>query len=98
MRPERLDLEGYKGSIEGRELELLRSDHRAAIELLGVGEGDLAGRRGRQDVGVGGQLDRGDAGVERDLDLLPDGVEAVALDGVQHRDEVQPGGLAGVAL
>src|SRR6266705_4793002 len=98
MRPERLDLDGYKGSIEGRELELLRSDHRAPIELLGVGEGDLAGRRGRQDVGVRGQLDRGDAGVEGDLDLLPDRVEPVALDRVKDGDEVQSGRLARVTL
>src|SRR6266496_3539190 len=67
---------------------LLRTDHAAAIDLVRRYQCDLSCLRGGQDVGIRGQLARREAGVEHDLDLLPERVEAVALDGVEDADEV----------
>src|SRR3989442_734136 len=77
---------------------LLGTNDRAPIELFGVGQRDLAARLGRQHVGVRRELHRLEARIERDLDLFPDGVEPVPLNGVEDRDEIQALVRARVAL
>src|SRR5205085_6655434 len=52
-----------------------------------------------QDLGIGGELNGYVPGGEADLHLLPERIETVALDGVEHAREVTAGDLpsAGVA-
>src|SRR6266446_4717264 len=68
------------------------ADHRAAIHLGGRRQRYLLGSRGREDIVVRGELLRRHARVEADLHLLPERVEAVALDGIDHAYERRPAG------
>jgi len=66
---------------------LLRTYHRAAIEFGGDSEGDFPGSGGGQDIVVRQELSGRVAGSERNLHFLPQRVEAVTLDRIQHTDE-----------
>src|SRR5439155_1694547 len=63
------------------------ADHRAAIHLGGRRQRYLLGIRGREDIVVRGELLRRHARVEADLHLLPERVEAVALDRIDDAHE-----------
>src|SRR5438876_2646903 len=82
-------------ATDGREesaaspLLFIRPDHCAAIDLVSRDERDLSGCLGRRDVGVGRELARRDTVVENNLHLLPERIEAVALDGVEDAHEHQ---------
>src|SRR3989442_5244607 len=76
---------------------LVRADHRAAVHFVGWRERDLTGRRRIGNFVVGEQLPRGVAGVEYDLHLAPQRVEAVPLNRVEHACEHDACVLAGVA-
>jgi len=76
---------------------LVRADDRAAVDFVGWRERDLTGRRCIGDFVVREQLPRCVAGVEGDLHLTLQRVEAVPLNRVEHACEHDACGLAGVA-
>src|SRR6266542_6231237 len=69
---------------------LLRSNDRTAVDLVGRYERDLriGTSRSRQDLIFGNELVGSESLVEDDEDLVPQGVEALTLDGIDHREEV----------
>src|SRR5262245_52108310 len=69
---------------------LLRANDRATIHLvrddnrnLGIGSSGS-----RQDFSIGKELVRGKSGIEHDEVLLPQGIESVTLDGIEHGHEI----------
>src|SRR5207248_7764838 len=77
---------------------LLRPDHRATVDLGRRLERDLARRGGRLDVVIAAELPARRRTVEDDLDLLPERIEPIALDRIEHTDELVPGRRAAIRL
>src|SRR6266853_1861503 len=75
------------GDLRAVRPSLLRTDHRAAIEFAGDSECDLPGSGRGQDVVVRQELAGRVAGSERYLHFLPQRIEAVSLDRIQHTDK-----------
>src|SRR5436190_5181868 len=69
---------------------LLRSNDRAAVDLVSRDEPDLrmGTGRSRQDLILRGELVGSESLVENDEDLVPQGVHPVTRDGIDHRKEV----------
>src|SRR4051794_21939243 len=69
---------------------LLRSNDRTAVDLVRRDERDLGmgPSRSCQDLILRRELVGSDPGVEDDEHLVPQGVEPLTLDGIDHREEV----------
>src|SRR6266487_6931098 len=69
---------------------LLRSNDRTAVDLVRRDERDfrIGPSRSRQDLVLRRELVRSDSRVEDDEDLVPQGVEPLTLDCIDHRKEV----------
>src|SRR6266542_1732079 len=75
------------GQVHGA--ALFRANNRTAVHFVRHNESDfrMGSGRSRQDLLVRGELVRRESRVENDEDLLPQGIEPVTLDGIDHRSE-----------
>ena len=76
----------------------LRSYDRAPINFAREPERDFTGVEGGFDFGVGKELSGRMARREGNLHFLPDGVEAIAGDSINHRNKRLASGQTGVRL
>src|SRR5437899_5538582 len=77
-------------SVTAQPADVLLADHRATIDLVGRNERDLGigSLRSRFDLLVGNELAWRKARVEYDKDLLPQRLESITLNGIDHRKEI----------
>src|SRR4030095_2620179 len=89
LRTRRRACPSLAGSVAQR-ADLLLPYHRATVDLIrrykrDLGIGSLGSRR---DFLIGNELTGRKARIEYDQDLLPQGVESITLDGIDHGKEV----------
>src|SRR5215471_12408212 len=65
----------------------LRPENRAAIDLARLAKRYLAEIAGGEYIGVRRELRGRDARLEHDLHFVPERIETVSLDGIEHADE-----------
>src|SRR2546426_3455555 len=75
---------------------LLWANDRATIQFIGDTERDLACGKCLCDFIIGKELARSMSGLEVDLHLQPQRIEALALNRVQHADEKLAAGQTGI--
>src|SRR5256885_6765227 len=67
---------------------LAPANNRITIHFVRWDEGDFAGLRSGQDVRFRGELVRRGSWIELDEDLLPQGIESLTRDGIDHGREI----------